>query len=117
MRLSDIKGADALSVLADLIEPVGEIMTDKEILQNLRKGGNKFTAISLALRNHPNAAISILATLDGKSVAEYTETLTVGALPLKLLELLNDPTVVQLFFSQGQTGAATSSGSASAKTE
>ena len=117
MRLSDIKGADALNVIADLIEPVGEIMTDKEILQNLRKGGNKLTAISLALRNHSKASISILATLDGKSAEEYTRTLTVGTLPLKLLELLNDPAVIQLFFSQGQTGAATSSGSASAKTE
>lgn len=117
MRLSDIKGADALSVLADLIEPVGEIMTDKEILQNLRKGGNKLTAISLALRNHPSASISILATLDGKSADEYAETLTIGTLPLKLLELVNDPTVVQLFFSQGLTEAVTSSGSASAKTE
>lgn len=117
MRLSDIKGVDALNVLADLVGPVGEIMTDKEILQNLRKGGNKFAAVSLALRNHPTAVISILATLDGKSAEEYTETLTVGTLPLKLLELLNDPAVIQLFFSQGQTGAATSSGSASAKTE
>lgn len=117
MRLSELKGADALNVLADLIEPVGEIMTDKEILVQLKRGGNKFAGISLALRNHPDAVISILATLEGQTAEAYTETLTVGSLPLKLLELLNDPTVVQLFFSQGQMGAATSSGSALAKTE
>ena len=117
MKLSEFKGADALNVLANLIEPAGEIMTDKEVLAQLRKGGNKFTGIALALRKHPDAVISILATLDEKTPEEYAETLTVSTLPMKLLEVLNDPTVVQLFFSQGQTEAVTSSGSASAKTE
>ena len=31
MKLSDIKGERALDVLADMIEPVAEIMGDKEI--------------------------------------------------------------------------------------
>ena len=113
MKLSEYQGEAALDVLADLIEPVGEIMSDKEIGEVFKK--NRFKAIGLAIKNHKNAVMQIMATIDGVPVEEYK--CNVFTLPAKILELLNDPDIVQLFTYQGQTGDANSSGSASESIE
>lgn len=113
MKLSEYQGEAALDLLADLIEPAGEIMSDKEIGDVYKE--NRFKAIGLAIKNHKKAVMQILATMDGVPVDEYK--CNVFTLPVKILELLNDPDIVQLFTYQGQTGDANSSGSASANIE
>lgn len=113
MKLSEYQGEAALDILADLIEPAGEIMTDKEIGEVFKK--NRFRAIGLAIKNHKKDVMQIMATIDGVPVEEYK--CNVFTLPVKILELLNDPDIVQLFTYQGQTGDANSSGSASENTE
>ena len=113
MKLSEYQGEAALDILADLIEPVGEIMSDKGIGEVFKK--NRFRAIGLAIKNHKKAVMQIMATMDGVPVEEYK--CNVFTLPVKILELLNDTDIVQLFTYQGQTGGANSSGSASENTE
>ena len=113
MKLSEYQGEAALDILADLIEPVGEIMTDKEIGEVFKK--NRFKAIGLAIKNHKKAVMQIMSTIDGVPVEEYK--CNVFTLPVKILELLNDQDIVQLFTYQGQTGGANSSGSASENIE
>ena len=113
MKLSEYQGEAALDILADLIEPAGEIMSDKEIGDVFKE--NRFKAIGLAIRNHKKAVMQILATMDGVPVDEYK--CNVFSLPVKILEILNDPEMIQLFQYQGQTGDAKSSGSASGNTE
>ena len=113
MKLSEYQGEAALDILSDLIEPAGEIMTDKEIGDVFKK--NRFRAIGLAIKNHKKAVMQIMATMDGVPVEEYK--CNVFSLPVKILEILNDPDLVQLFTYQGQTGDANSSGSASENTE
>ena len=113
MKLSEYQGEAALDVLADLIEPAGEIMSDKEIGDAFKE--NRFKAIGLAIKNHKKSVMQILATMDGVPVDEYK--CNVFTLPVKILEILNDPDLVQLFTYQGQTGDANSSGSASENTE
>ena len=113
MKLSEYQGEAALDILADLIEPTGEIMSDKEIGELFKK--NRFKAIGLAIKNHKKAVMQILATVDGVPVDEYK--CNVFTLPVKILELLNDPDIIQLFTYQGQTGGASSSGSASENIE
>ena len=110
MKLSEYQGEAALDILADLIEPAGEIMSDKEIGEVFKK--NRFKAVALAIKKHKNAVMKIMSTIDGIPVEEYK--CNVFTLPVKILELLNDPALVQLFTYQGQTGDANSSGSASA---
>ena len=112
MKLSEYQGEAALDILADLIEPAGEIMSDKEIGEVFKQ--NRFKAIGLAIRNHKKAVIQILAIMDGVPVEEYK--CNVLTLPVKILELLNDPELIQLFTYQGQMGDAESSGSASENT-
>ena len=113
MKLSEYQGEAALDILADLIEPAGEIMSDKEIGEVFKK--NRFKAIGLAIKNHKKAVMQIMAVLDGVPVDEYK--CNVFTLPAKILELLNDPDLIQLFTYQGQTGDAKSSGSASENIE
>ena len=110
MKLSEYQGEAALDLLADLIEPAGEIMSDKEIGDVFQE--NRFKAIGMAIKNHKKAVMQIMATMDGVPVEEYK--CNVFTLPLKIIEILNDPELVQLFTCQGQTGDAKSSGSASA---
>ena len=113
MKLSEYQGEAALDLLADLIEPAGEIMSDKQIGDIFKE--NRFKAIGLAIKNHKKAVMQILATMDGVPVDEYK--CNVFSLPVKILEILNDPDMIQLFQYQGQTGDANSSGSASENTE
>ena len=112
MKLSEYQGEAALDILADLIEPAGEIMSDKEIGEVFKE--NRFKAIGLAIKNHKKAVMQILATMDGVPVDEYK--CNVFSLPVKILEILNDPEMIQLFQYQGQTGDAKSSGSVSENT-
>ena len=113
MKLSEYQGEAALDILADLIEPVGEIMSDKQIGDVFKE--NRFKAIGIAIKNHKKAVMQIMATMDGVSVDEYK--CNVFTLPVKILELLNDTALVQLFTYQGQTGDANASGSASENIE
>lgn len=113
MKLSEYQGEAALDILADLIEPAGEIMSDKEIGNVFKE--NRFKAIGMAIKNHKKSVIQIMATIDGVPVEEYK--CNVFTLPAKILELLNDQALVQLFTYQGQTGDADSSGSASENIE
>ena len=88
-------------------------MSDKQIGDVFKE--NRFKAIGLAIKNHKKAVMQILATMDGVPVDEYK--CNVFSLPVKILEILNDPDLVKLFTYQGQTGDANSSGSASENTE
>lgn len=93
-KLSEIRGEDALDVLADLLEPVSEIFTDNEFINKIR-GGEKMKACTLAIRNHKAAVLRILATLNGVAPEAYNPSL--AEIPILLLQLLNDPDVVAVF--------------------
>lgn len=114
MKLSDYKGEEALDIIVDLLEPMTKIMSDKEIAQAYQEV-SKLEAIKIAIKNHKKEVIEILAILDGADPKEYE--VNIFTLPVKLLEILNDPELVKLFGSQGQTGGAISSGSVSENTE
>lgn len=101
MKLSEIKGERALDVLADLIDPVAEIICDKEISAILKSGKAPAKAIKLALKNHKRAVLDMMAVIDGEDPATYEPSLFV--LPKRLLDLLNDPEVQRLFASQEMT--------------
>ena len=115
MRLSDYKGDEALDVLADLIDPIAEIASDREVLDILAHGKKRLDAIKIMLKNHKRSVIQVLAALDREDPDTYK--VSVLTLPLKLMELLNDPEVQSLFTSAEPTADATPSGSASESRE
>lgn len=113
-KLSEFRGEEALDVLADLIEPAAEIMRDKELVELFRER-NMPKAAKVALKAHKKAVLNIMARLEDEDPDTYSPSLF--ALPMKLLEIFNDPELVDLFTSQGQTEVQTNSGSATAITE
>ncbi len=111
MKLSEYKGEQALDLLADLMEPAMVIMADKEISRLAKANMPKIKLVKVAIKNHKREVIEILAILDGEEPKNYAEKVTLFTLPAKLLEIFNDPDLMSLFTSQGQT-TETSSGSA-----
>ena len=73
LKLSEIRGEAALDVLADIMEPAVEIMTDAEV-KTLFRQKKKVEAIALMIKNHKRATIAIMAALNQKSVDEFMAT-------------------------------------------
>lgn len=97
MKLSEIKGKDAIKTLANLMEPVAKIAGDAK-LQAAVKAKKPMPLIAKELlENWPDEVIEILALLDGADPETYEVNLL--TLPMKLLEVLNDPEINTLFFS------------------
>ena len=67
------------------------------------------------MRSNPREIVDILAIIDDIPVEKYE--VNIFALPMKIVELLNDPDIGNLFLSQGQSTEKTSSGSAMENTE
>ena len=118
MRLSDFKGEEAIDVLADIIEPISKILTDKEIQELSKKKNVPVVAyIKPMLKNNKKETIEILARLDNKPVEEYTKTLNLLTLPAQVMDLINDPELQKLFLSQEQSELNASSTPATETTE
>ena len=115
MRISDYKGEKALYKLAEMLEPITVIMTDEEVKNNLRKKSGRMAAVKAMISKHAHAVIEIFGILDDvdmtKDYDKYAETVTLVTLPKRLLEILNDPDLMELFYSEGQNDSSASSGS------
>jgi len=117
MKLSDIKGEEALDVLADIIEPAAEIMADKQIANMVRANVPKIKIIKPMIKNHKTQIIEILARIDGKEIDEYKNMMTLTTLPMRLIEFMNDPQMAEVFHSQVQSSQSASSGLVTESTE
>ena len=113
MKLSEFKDDAALDLIADIIEPATEILADPAIKEAFSR--SKLAAIKVAIKNHKSAIKEIIARLDGKKPEEYH--FTALSLPVKLLSLLNDPELQQLFTLSGRTEGENACSSASENTE
>ena len=98
MKLTDIQGEQALEVFADIMEPAAEILTDDEVKAFFNSDQPLVKLIAYVLKHHKKAVLEILARLDGEDPETYS--VNVLTLPKKMLELLNDPGVTDLFTSQ-----------------
>lgn len=98
MKISEVKGEAALDLLADLIEPAAEILSDPKV-RELAGVGNKIAIVKHLIKEHKRSVIEILAITDGVPVDEYE--VNVFTIPIKLLQLFNDPELVSFFTSQG----------------
>lgn len=107
MKLSEIKGQKAIEVIADIIEPATDILSDPKVKLAARSK-NIAAAASIALKNHPAQVLRVLAVLDGEDPETYAPSLL--EIPKKLIDLLNDPEVSALFTSSDQNEAEKSSG-------
>lgn len=111
MRLSDFKDEKAVEVVADLLEPIEKIAINPK-MENA-KGGSILGFARAMLKNNQRETMDMLAILSDVDPAEYH--CTAATVVFDVLNMLNDPDLMQLFGLRRQTPA--SSGSASESTE
>lgn len=99
MKISEIKGEQALEVLEGIIEPVTTILADEEVKTAASK--SRLEAIKVALRKYKPEIIIILALLEGEDPKTYEPSLL--SIPKKLIEITDDEDVQALFTSAAQT--------------
>lgn len=118
-KLSEYKDEEAIEILADILDPVATIATDKGLVEDIRKnfskGGQRIRIISRALKAHKKEIFEILAALERVHVEEYH--CNMATLPAQILNILNDKDLMEYFLSLAETEDQTSSGSATENTE
>lgn len=102
---------DKLDLLCELIEPIGEIIGDKEALL-LWKGGSRAEGIKKMIRDHKGAVIRVMAAIEGEDPATYR--IDGAVLLLKAVAKFNElQTLAEaLFPSSAQSADGASSGPA-----
>lgn len=113
-KLADIKGDDAFVMLADLIEPAANIMSDPEV-KEAYYGKNLAAAVSVAIKNHTKEAKTIVAIMQEENPDTYEPKIM--ELPAIALQLMNDPEMKELFTLPEQMIEEDTSGSASESSE
>jgi len=111
MKLSEIKGDRAVEVIADLIEPVANIASDKECAdlfsvkpvkgedRNVTARKHLVKKVPLLLKTHKRDVIQIIATLDGKSI----DDMNLFNIMQSLISMIQDEALIQLFTSAAQS--------------
>lgn len=117
-KLQDVKGEEALDVLADVLDYAVRLLKNDTIREKLdNQGLRDVDTIKTMIKEGKTEIISIMAVIDGKSYDEFLEGLDLLTLPMMLYETFNDEALLSVFQSQAQTTGVTSSGSAMENTE
>lgn len=98
MKISEFKNEDAVDFLVDLIDPITEILSDKEVSEAYKAGNSKLHIAKLCLKKHKKEVIEILAMMDGKPVEEYS--CTPITIIKDLIQLFNDKELIDFFSEQ-----------------
>lgn len=121
MKLSEIKGVDAIEVVADIIDPVTSIMADEEVkkLAEMKPKPPTLLIAKTVLKRQKKAILEILAILHGENPKTYNPSLI--ELPILLVNLINEiqsnEELQSLFRSQPQMSSSVSSGAVMENTE
>ncbi len=94
-KLSDIKGEEALDVLAEILVPITTIANDEEVRNGFET--NVARCVSIALKKYKDEIFDILAAIDGVEKDEFIENVDLLTLPVMIVEVLNEPMVQELF--------------------
>lgn len=111
--LTEIKGDNALDLIADLLEPATEIMSDKSV-KTAYETGNMASAVKVAIKGHKDAVKLILALLNEQDVDTYEPS--VAEIVKGTLQILSDKALQDLFTLPNQNPVEDTSGSASEST-
>lgn len=107
MRFIDAQNEEALDILADIIEPVSVVFNDAEIVKAFR-GGQNLKAVKIILKSYKTQVVEILARLEGVEPKDYKANII--KMTKSLLELVNNPDVLDFFSSFQQNEQVVSSG-------
>lgn len=130
MKLSDIKGDRVLDVIADIIDPIANMVQDKDVAAMFKREAvpdgmeaRDFFAkrmckgLPVLLKSHKADIIAIMAAIEGVTPEQYAASLDFPKLFIDVMELLTDDAFLN-FLSSSETGkGADAPGSASASSE
>lgn len=119
MRLSEIRGTDAIDVIADIIDPITIIIADKEVQKALKSNKPKLLIAKIILKRQKDAIMEILAVINREDPKTFKPSLI--ELPVMLVQLIEDvmenKDLMSLFHSQEQMISSASSTSVMQNTE
>lgn len=130
MKLSDIKGDRVLDVIADIIDPIANIVQDKDVAAMFKREAvpdgmeaRDFFAkrmckgLPVLLKSHKADIIAIMAAIEGVTPEQYAASLDFHKLFTDVMELVTDDAFLN-FLSSSETGKdAGAPGSASVSSE
>lgn len=130
MKLSDIKGDRVLDVIADIIDPIANMVQDKDVAamferkavpegmnahdffaERMRKG------LPVLLKGHKADIIAIMAAIEGVTPEQYAASLDFPKLFTDVMELVTDNEFLNFLSSPETKKGAGAPGSASASSE
>lgn len=97
-KISDYKGDSAIDLYAEILEPIGEILQDKEISQALSNKKSIMQIVGIAFRKYKEAVKKIVLSvddteIDGKNIFSRFTTI--------FIDVLNDKDFID-FFKQAE---------------
>lgn len=114
-KISDYKNDSAIDLYAEILEPMGEILQDKEVSQALKDKKSTMQIVGIIFRKHKESVKKIVLSvddteIDGKNIFSRFTTIFV--------DVLNDKDFVD-FFKQAEQAMtdSESSGFATENTE
>ena len=130
MKLSDIKGDRVFDVIADIIDPIANMVQDKDVAAMFKREAvpdgmeaRDFFAkrmckgLPVLLKGHKADIIAIMAAIEGVTPEQYAASLDFPKLFTDVMELVTDDAFLD-FLSSSETGkGADAPGSASANFE
>lgn len=130
MKLSDIKGDRVLDVIADIIDPIANMVQDKDVAAMFERKAvpegmkaRDFFAermrngLPVLLKGHKADIIAIMAAIEGVTPEQYAESLDFPKLFTDVMELITDDAFLDFLSSQKTVKGADAPGSASANSE
>lgn len=115
MKLSEIKGVDAVETVANIIDPLTTILADEKIQKDIQTQKPVLLIVKDMLTAHKQQVLEFLAYLNMKDPKEFNPSII--ELVKMLTEVLKDEEVIDLFRSQGQMMGDVSFGSVTESTE
>lgn len=126
MKLSDIKGDRVLDVIADIIDPIANMVQDKNVAAMFERkavpdgmDARDFFAermckgMPVLLKGHKADIIAIMAAIDGVTPEQYAESLDFTKLFTDVMELVTDNAFLDFLSSSETKKGADAPGSAS----
>lgn len=111
MKLAEISGERTLSVIADLMEHIGEIATDKKAMEFFSPAKDKnqslheialqriFKNLPYLIRNHEKSLYSVFAILNDEEYEEYVKNTNIKRIIQDLKDVWSDEMIKELFTS------------------
>lgn len=125
MKLSDIKGDRVLDVIADIIDPIANMVQDKDVAAMFEREAvpegmeaRDFFAermragMPVLLKGHKFDIIAILAAIEGVAPEQYAASLNLAKLFTDVMELLTDDALLDFLSSPETKKGAGAPGSA-----